>query len=611
MVDTGKPLPETPGAAEPSVRRDFIRDIIDADNATGKYARRVATRFPPEPNGYLHIGHAKSICLNFGIAQDYRGTCNLRFDDTNPTKEEQEYIDAIVEDVEWLGFDWGKGHLYASDYFEQMFAWAEVLIRKGKAYVCDLSAAQIREYRGTLTRPGRPSPWRDRPAEESLDLFRRMRAGEFPDGSRVLRAKIDMASPNLNMRDPVLYRILHASHPHAGDKWCVYPMYDYAHPLEDAIEKITHSICTLEFEDHRPLYDWCIDEAGIPEPQPQQIEFARLNLGYTVLSKRKLLQLVGEGHVSGWDDPRMPTISGLRRRGYTPESIRAFCERIGVAKRDSLVDPTLLENAIRDDLNRRAPRAMAVLRPLRVVLENYPEDRVEHVEAINNPEDPSAGTRKLPFSRVLYIEQDDFKEDPPKKFFRLSPGKEIRLRYAYIIKCVGVVKDDSGAVVELRCTYDPATIGEPPDGRKVKGISHWVSAAHAVDAEVRLYEHLFTAEVPGAGPPATEGEIVVEKRDRGDDEEEMAEAGPPGAGAEGKRDWKDDLNPRSLEVLRGCKLEPALANAEPGSRWQFERQAYFCADLKDHRPGAPVFNRTVGLRDTWGKIQKKQDEPRP
>jgi glutaminyl-tRNA synthetase len=596
-----------PAAADAPVRRDFIREIIDADNASGKYARRVATRFPPEPNGYLHIGHAKSICLNFGIAADYHGACNLRFDDTNPTKEEQEYIDAIVADVRWLGFDWGKGHLYASDYFEQMFAWAELLIRKGKAYVCDLSAAQIREYRGTLTAPGRPSPWRDRPAAESLDLFRRMRAGEFPDGSRVLRAKIDMASPNLNMRDPVLYRILHASHPHAGDKWCVYPMYDYAHPLEDAIEKITHSICTLEFEDHRPLYDWCIDEVEIPEPQPQQIEFARLNLGYTVLSKRKLLQLVGEGHVTGWDDPRMPTISGLRRRGYTPESIRAFCERIGIAKRDSLVDPTLLENAIRDDLNRRAPRAMAVLRPLRVVLENYPEGQVEHVEAVNNPEDASAGKRKLPFSRVLYIEQDDFKEDPPKKFFRLSPGKEIRLRYAYLITCVGVVKDESGAVVELRCTYDPATIGEPPDGRKVKGISHWVSAAHAADAEVRLYDHLFTKEVPGRAAPAAEGEVVVELRDRGDDEEETA---PADAGAEGaaKRDWKDDLNPESLVVLRGCKVEPALANAAPGSRWQFERQAYFCADIKDHKSGAPVFNRTVGLRDTWGKIQKKQGE---
>jgi len=594
-------------ASEAAARpRDFIRDIVDADNASGKYARRVATRFPPEPNGYLHIGHAKSICLNFGIAAEYGGTCNLRFDDTNPTKEEQEYIDAIVADVRWLGFDWGKGHLYASDYFEQMFAWAEALIRKGKAYVCDLTAAQIREYRGTLTQPGRPSPWRERSAEESLDLFRRMRAGEFPDGSRVLRAKIDMGSPNLNMRDPVLYRILHASHPHAGDKWCVYPMYDYAHPLEDAIEKITHSICTLEFEDHRPLYDWCIDEVGIPEPQPRQIEFARLNLGYTVLSKRKLLQLVGEGHVSGWDDPRMPTISGLRRRGYTPESIRAFCDRIGIAKRDSLVDPTLLENAIRDDLNRRAPRAMAVLRPLRVVLENYPEGQVEHVDAVNNPEDPSAGTRKVPFSRVLYIEQDDFKEDPPKKFFRLSPGKEIRLRYAYLIKCVGVVKDDSGAVVELRCTYDPATIGEPPDGRKVKGISHWVSAAHAVDAEVRLYEALFTREIPGspdpapgsaAGPDGAEKTLAPVVRVAGDEEID-----------ESPRNWLDDLNPRSLEVLTSCKVEPSLAGAEPGSRWQFERQAYFCADLEDHEPGAPVFNRTVGLRDTWGKIQKKQGE---
>src|SRR5262245_13254358 len=616
MDDAAKPVPDPATEAAPPAsptlapasegiaRRDFIREIVEADNASGKYARRVATRFPPEPNGYLHIGHAKSICLNFGIAADYRGTCNLRFDDTNPTKEAQEYIDAIVEDVKWLGFDWGKGHLYASDYFEQRFAWAELLIRKGKAYVCDLSAAQIRDYRGTLTQPGRPSPWRDRSPEESLDLFCRMRAGEFPDGSRTLRAKIDMASPNLNLRDPVIYRILHASHPHAGDKWCVYPMYDYAHPLEDAIEKITHSICTLEFEDHRPLYDWCIDEAEVPEPQPRQIEFARLNLGYTVLSKRKLLQLVGEGHVSGWDDPRMPTISGLRRRGYTPESIRAFCERIGVAKRDSLVDPTLLENALRDDLNLRAPRAMAVLRPLRVVLENYPEGKVEHVEAVNNPEDPSMGTRSLPFSRVLYIEQDDFREDPPKKFFRLSPGKEIRLRYAYLIKCVGVVKDEAGAIAELRCTYDPETLGEPPDGRKVKGISHWVSAAHAVDAEVRLYDHLFSREVPGRQDTAP-GDAVAEEaatgaapaRLAGEDEE-----------PDEPRNWIDDLNPRSLEILTGCKVEPDLASAAPGSRWQFERQAYFCADAKDHRPGAPVFNRTVGLRDTWGKIQKKQGE---
>jgi glutaminyl-tRNA synthetase len=552
----------------------FIRTIIDEDLRTGKFGGRVHTRFPPEPNGYLHIGHAKSICLNFGLAADYGGKCNLRFDDTNPTKEEMAYVSSIKEDVRWLGFDWEDREFYASDYFDQLFEWALDLIRKGRAYVCDLSADEIREYRGTLRAPGRESPYRNRTVEENLDLFQRMRAGAFPDGSRVLRAKNDMASPNLNMRDPVMYRILKAEHHRTGNKWCIYPMYDWAHGQSDSIEKITHSICTLEFEDHRPLYDWFLDQLGVYHPQ--QIEFARLNLTYTVMSKRKLLQLVAEGHVSGWDDPRMPTISGLRRRGYTPESIRVFCERIGLAKRDSTVDVALLEHCLREDLNRRAPRVMAVLRPLKVVIDNYPEDRVEELDAVNNPEDPAMGTRKVPFSRVLYVERDDFREDPPKKFYRLGPGREVRLRYAYFVKCVGMVKDPAtGEVVEIHCTYDPATRGgDAPDGRKVKATLHWVSAAHAVEAEVRLYDRLFLKETPG-------------------DEKEGV-------------DFKAHLNPESLVVLRSCRLEPSLAHALPESRYQFERLGYFCVDSVDSREGKPVFNQTVLLRDTWAKIEKAE-----
>ena len=639
----------TSSSSEISAPRNFIRDIVEADRASGKNGGRVATRFPPEPNGYLHIGHAKSICLNYGVASEFGGVCNLRFDDTNPTKEEQEYIDAILEDVRWLGFDWTGRLFYASDLFAQMASWAEELIRKGQAYVCDLTADQIRQYRGTLTQPGRPSPYRDRSVDENLDLFTRMRAGEFPDGSRTLRAKIDMASPNLNMRDPVIYRILHAAHPHAGDAWKIYPMYDYAHPLEDAAERITHSICTLEFEDHRPLYDWFLDNLSVP-CHPQQIEFARLNLTYTVLSKRKLLQLVERGHVTGWDDPRMPTLSGLRRRGYTPASIRAFCERIGVAKRDSRVDVTLLENAVREDLNAHAPRAMAVLHPLRVVIENYPEGRTEEMEAVNNPEDASMGTRKVPFSRVIHIEQDDFREIPPKKFFRLVPGGEIRLRYAYIIKCESVVKDPAtGEIVELRCSYDPESMGDVR--RRVKGTAHWVSAAHAASAEVRLYEHLFTKQVPGApaaaGDPSaaaggTGGSAAPPRRNDVSAESTAATserslrsyAMPSGASpspddgpdsptanrepdadeaadlAEGaawrtESDWEADLNPRSLITLTGCQVERVLAEAAPGTRWQFERHGYFCVDTKDSKPGAPVFNRTVTLRDTWAKIERK------
>ncbi|HEY7474463.1 MAG TPA: glutamine--tRNA ligase/YqeY domain fusion protein [Vicinamibacterales bacterium] len=556
--------PEAPG------RLDFIREIVTADNASGRHGGRVATRFPPEPNGYLHIGHAKSICLNFGIARDFGGACNLRFDDTNPVTEDVEYVDSIQEDVRWVGFSWDDRLYYASDYFQKLYDCAETLIRDGKAYVDDLSADEIREYRGTLKEPGRESPHRSRPVDENLDLFRRMRAGEFADGSRVLRAKIDMASPNLNMRDPVLYRIRRAHHHRTGDAWCIYPMYDYAHPISDALERITHSICTLEFEDHRPLYDWLVQNLPLPGT-PQQIEFARLNLTYTVMSKRKLLQLVTEKRVTGWDDPRMPTISGLRRRGYTPEAIRRFCDEIGVAKRENVVDVGLLEFCVREDLNKRAPRAMAVLRPLKVVLDNYPEDLVEEMDVVNNPEDPSAGTRKVPFSRVLYIEQDDFMLDPPKKFFRLAPGREVRLRNAYLVTCTDVIKDGTGAVVELRCTYDPATRGgDAPDGRKVKATLHWVSAAHAADAEVRLYDRLFTSEAPGAGDA----------------------------------DFLAQLNPQSLEVLRQCKLEPALASAEPGARYQFERLGYFCAD-PDSKPGAPVFNRTVTLKDTWAKIKDR------
>ncbi|HPB31344.1 MAG TPA: glutamine--tRNA ligase/YqeY domain fusion protein [Candidatus Sumerlaeota bacterium] len=549
----------------------FIRNIISEDLKTGKHDGRVQTRFPPEPNGYLHIGHAKAICLSFGLAAEFGGKCNLRFDDTNPSKEEQEYVDSIIQDVRWLGFDWEDRLFYASDYFEQMYQYAVKLIELGRAYVCDLNAEQIREHRGTLTQPGKESPWRNRTIEENLDLFQRMKAGEFPDGSRVLRAKIDMASPNLNLRDPVMYRILHASHHRTGDTWCIYPMYDWAHGIEDSIERITHSICTLEFEDHRPLYDWFLEQ--IDAYRPQQIEFARLNLTYTMMSKRKLLQLVQENVVCGWDDPRMPTIAGLRRRGFTPSSIRDFCERIGVSKADSVVDISLLEHCLREDLNRHAPRMMAVLRPLRVVIENYPEDQAEEIEAVNNPEDPSAGTRKVPFSRVLYIEQDDFMEEPPKKFFRLAPGREVRLRYAYFITCREVVKNGLGEVVELRCTYDPATRGgDAPDGRKVKATLHWVSAPHAVEAEVRLYDRLFVKENPN---DAQEGQ-----------------------------DWRANLNPESLQTLKGCRMEPSLAAARPGDRCQFERLGYFCVD-PDSRENHPVFNRTTTLKDTWAKIQSR------
>jgi len=565
---------------------DFIRRMINEDIRTGRFGGRVATRFPPEPNGYLHIGHAKSICLNFGIAQEYGGTCNLRYDDTNPEKEEEEYVRAIEEDVRWLGFT-PTAVLWASNYFDQMYAWAVELVKKGKAYVCDLSPEEVSRTRGTLTRPGTSSPWRNRSVEENLDLLERMRRGEFPDGSRTLRAKIDMAHPNLNMRDPVMYRIVHATHHNTGDKWCIYPMYDWAHGLEDSIEGITHSICTLEFENHRPLYDWFIDAInegrtddgsgpwGRKIHHPQQIEFARLNLTYTVLSKRRLLELVREGHVSGWDDPRMPTICGLRRRGCTPEAIREFCRQIGVNKFDSVVDIQLFEHFLRDDLNKRAPRAMAVLRPLKLVIDNYPGDKVEMLDAVNNPEDPSAGTRKVPFSKTLFIEQDDFRETPPPKYYRLYPGNEVRLRWAYLVRCTGVVKDFSGRVVEVHCTYDPATRGgDAPDGRKVRSTIHWVSAPHAVSAEVRLYDHLFIKPDP----------------------DDVPEGGS----------WKDNLNPRSLEVLRDCRLEPRLATAPAGSRYQFERHGYFCADMKDSRPGALVFNRTVPLKDTWAKLEKRQ-----
>jgi glutaminyl-tRNA synthetase len=554
---------------------NFIKDIIDEDMRTGKYQGRVHTRFPPEPNGYLHIGHAKSICLNFGLALEYRGLCNLRFDDTNPTKEEVEYVESIQEDVRWLGFSWHDRPYYASDYFEQLYEFAVKLIKKGKAYVCDLSADEIREYRGTLIKPGKESPYRNRSVEENLDLFRRMRAGEFPNGARVLRAKIDMTSGNLNMRDPVLYRVLHAEHHRTGNAWCIYPTYDFAHGQCDSLERITHSICTLEFEDHRPLYDWCLDELEIYHAQ--QIEFARLNLSHTVMSKRKLLKLVEEGYVRGWDDPRMPTISGLRRRGYTPEAIRAFCERIGVARKDSMVDIALLEYCIREDLNKRAPRVMAVLRPLRVVIENYPEGEVEELEAINNPEDAAMGARKVPFSRVLYLEQNDFREDPPKKWFRLAPGREVRLRYGYYITCTDVAKDPkTGEVMELRCTYDPATRGgSSPDGRKVQGTLHWVSAAHAVEAEVRLYDHLLSVADP--------------------------------SGQDGDADFRTFVNPKSLEVLTPCCLEPSLQGATPGSRYQFERLGYFCVD-PDSAEGNLVFDRTVTLRDTWAKIERKEKQ---
>ncbi len=556
-----------PGQESPS---DFIRDIIDEDIRTGRYGGRVHTRFPPEPNGYLHIGHAKSICLNFGIAAQYGGLCNLRFDDTNPTKEEQEYVDSILDSVRWLGFDWEHRLYYASDYFQQMYDYAVQLIRAGLAYVDDLSADEIRDYRGTLTQPGRDSPYRNRRVEENLDLFARMAAGEFPDGARVLRARIDMASPNLNLRDPVMYRILHADHHRTGNRWCVYPMYDWAHGIEDSIERITHSICTLEFEDHRPLYDWFLEQLGVY--RPQQIEFARLNLTYTVMSKRKLLHLVENGLVSGWDDPRLPTVAGLRRRGYTPASVRDFCDRIGVAKTESTIDVALLEHCVREDLNRTAPRVMAVVNPLRVVIDNYPTDQIEEMDAINNPEDPAAGKRKVPFSRVLYIERDDFREVPPPKFFRLAPGREVRLRYAYLVTCVGVTRDErTGEITELHCTYDPATRGgDAPDGRKVKGTIHWVSAPHAMRAEVRLYDRLFTVENPGD-----------------------VEGG-----------CESVLNPKSLEVVKGY-IEPSLASAAPGSRYQFERLGYFCVDSRDSSPVRPVFNRTVALRDSWAKIEKQ------
>ncbi|HSN04434.1 MAG TPA: glutamine--tRNA ligase/YqeY domain fusion protein, partial [Nitrospira sp.] len=555
-----------------TVPSDFIRDIVAADRAAGKHNGRVVTRFPPEPNGYLHIGHAKSICLNFGIAKENPGgICHLRFDDTNPTTEDPEYVEAIQDDVHWLGFDWQGKKFFASDYFEQLYSFAVVLIQKGKAYVDSLTAEQMREYRGTLTEPGRNSPFRARSIEENFDLFRRMRAGEFPDGAHVLRAKIDMGSPNINLRDPVLYRIRHAAHYRTGTEWCIYPAYDYAHPLSDAIEGITHSICTLEFEDHRPLYDWVVAETGAPH-RPQQIEFARLNLTFAVMSKRKLLELVDRKLVAGWDDPRIPTIKGLRRRGYTAEAIRAFCEHIGVAKRDAVVEMQLLEYFIREDLNKRSPRVMAVLNPLKVVIENYPEDAIEEMEAVNNPEDPSAGTRRVPFSRVLYIEQDDFREDPPKQFFRLAPGREVRLRYAYIMKCTGVVKDpETGAITELRCTYDPDTkSGSSQEQRKVKATIHWVSAAHAVPAEVRLYNPLLTTDLAKIPPD---------------------------------QDWTQSLNPQSLERLTGCLVEPGLKQAPVGARFQFERTGYFCVDPDSSQTGL-VFNRTVSLKDAWAKIEK-------
>jgi glutaminyl-tRNA synthetase len=569
----GSTEPEA-GAKRPGSSLNFIQAIVEDDLRAHKNEGRVHTRFPPEPNGYLHIGHAKSICLNFGLAADYNGLCNLRFDDTNPIKEEAEYVESIIGDVKWLGFDWGDRLFYASDYFEQLYEWGVRLIHKGKAFVCDLSAVEIREHRGTLTEPGRESPYRDRGVEENLDLFQRMRAGEFPDGSRTLRARIDMASGNLNLRDPVLYRIANVPHHRTGDTWCIYPMYDFAHGQSDSIEGITHSICTLEFEDHRPLYDWLLDELEIYHPQ--QIEFARLDISHTVLSKRKLLQLVDEGIVDGWDDPRMPTLSGLRRRGFTPSAIRSFCDRIGVAKVKSLVDIAMLEHCLREELNLTSQRVMAVLRPLRVVIENYPEGRVEQLDAVNNPENLDEGTRKVPFSRELYVERSDFREDPPKKYFRLAPGREVRLRYGYFIKCVDVVRDGgSGEIVELRCTYDPETRGgSAPDGRKVRGTIHWVSAEHALPATVRLYEHLFVKTDPNE---VDEGQ-----------------------------DFKSNLNPNSVELLTECRVEPSLAAAGPGQRYQFERHGYFCADSVESTPESLVFNRTVSLRDSWAKIEKKQ-----
>jgi len=556
---------------EPQESLNFIEQIIEDDLKSGKWDGRVQTRFPPEPNGYLHIGHAKSICLNFGLAKKYNGQCNLRFDDTNPSKEEQEYVDAIKADVRWLGFDWEDREFFASDYFDQLHDWAVQLIKESKAFVCDLTFDEMREHRGTLTEPGQESPHRNRTVEENLDLFARMRAGEFENGSRTLRAKIDMAHPNVNLRDPVMYRIMHASHHRTGDKWCIYPMYDYTHGESDSMERVTHSICTLEFENHRPLYDWFCDALGIYHPQ--QLEFARLNLTYTIMSKRRLLELVTENVVAGWDDPRMPTISGLRRRGYTPDAIREFCRRIGVTKFDGVTDIALLDHCLRDDLNAHAPRVMAVLKPLRVVIENYPEGQTEEFEGANHPQDPAAGTRKIPFSRVIYVEQNDFMEDPPRKFFRLGLGREVRLRNAYLVTCTDFSKNDAGEVTEIRCTYDPETRGgSAPDGRKVKGTIHWVSEAHAIDAEVRLYSHLFDKENP-------------------DDVEEG-------------QDWRSNLNPDSLEVLTGCKLEPSLSGAQPATRYQFERLGYFCVDA-DSTDDKPVFNRTITLRDTWAKMAKK------
>jgi glutaminyl-tRNA synthetase len=575
MSDSTKVEATAASAETPVAPSNFIREIVLEDLKTGKFQGRVHTRFPPEPNGYLHLGHAKSICLNFGLAKEFGGKTNLRFDDTNPSKEETEYVESIKDNVRWLGFDWEDRLFYASDYFGQLFEWAVQLIKAGKAYVDDLTADEIRKYRGTLTEPGKPSPYRERSVEENLDLFERMRKGEFPDGSRVLRAKIDMASPNLNMRDPVMYRILHAEHHRTGNKWCIYPMYDFAHGESDSIERITHSVCTLEFEDHRPLYDWFVEQLGIYHPQ--QIEFDRLNLTYTVLSKRKLLTLVEDHHVRGWDDPRMPTISGIRRRGYTPEALRNFCASIGLSKTNGTIELGMLEHFVREDLNKRSLRVMAVLRPLKLVIDNYPEGQVEMMDAVNNPEDESAGKRQVPFSRVLYIEQDDFREDPPKQYFRLSPGREVRLRYGYFVTCTSVVKNDKGEVVEVHCTYDPASKGgNSPDGRKVKSTIHWVSAQHALDAEVRIYENLFTKEDPNK--------------------------------VEDGQDFTANLNPHSLEVVSDAKLEPSLKGAAAGTRNQFERLGYFCVD-PDSTAEKLVFNRTVALKDTWTKIKKKTGVP--
>jgi glutaminyl-tRNA synthetase len=581
-MQTMSNAPSNPAPTPTPAPGDFIREIVAQDNTDGKYAGRVITRFPPEPNGYLHIGHAKSICLNFGLALENNGRCHLRFDDTNPAKEDQEYVDSIMADVRWLGFNWGKHLYYASDYFQQLYDWAVLLTKSGLAYVCDLSADQISRMRGSLTQPGAPSPYRDRPVDENLDLLNRMRNGEFSDGSRTLRAKIDMASPNLNLRDPVMYRIAHAEHHRTGSKWCIYPMYDWAHGQSDWIEGVTHSICTLEFENHRPLYNWFIDNiaklGGAPQNipyQPNQTEFARLNLTYTVLSKRKLLELVKGGHVSGWDDPRMPTLSGFRRRGYTPESIGHFARSVGVTKFDSVIDISRLENALRDDLNKRAPRRMGVLNPLKLVIDNYPDGQSEELDAVNNPEDPSAGTRKIPFSKVLYIEQDDFREVPPPKYHRLTPGQEVRLRYAFFVRCTSVSKDENGVITEVHCTYDPATRGgDSPDGRKVKGTIHWVSADHAAEAEVRLYDHLFKQEDPNDVPDG--------------------------------QSYLTNLNPNSLVVISNAKLEPSLKEAANGERYQFERHGYFCVDMRDSKPGKPIFNRTVSLKDTWSKLEKKK-----